>query len=132
MIVLYKGGTLLERYQNKMMNLYKELTHSDLEGSIPYGNNIRNLYVIYCLDRIGNDSDFKIPEYAYGGFVKEISRIADECSERFIDGEDYSSISLYSLSGAFLAYFLEKNMKLSEIDKISSYELAETVVRYLE
>jgi hypothetical protein len=115
-----------------MMNLYKELTHSNLEGSIPYGNNIRNLYVIYCLDRIGNDSDFKIPEYAYGGFVKEIGRIADECSEHFIDGEDYSAISLYALSGAFLAYFLENNMKLSEIDRISSYEFAETVVRYLE
>ena len=122
----------MERYQSKMMNLYKELTHSDLEGSIPYGNNIRNLYVIYCLDRICNDSDFKIPEYAYGGFVKEISRIADECSERFIDGEDYSSISLYALSEAFLAYFLEQGMQLSVIDKISSYELAETVVRYLE
>ncbi len=114
------------------MTLYKELTHSDLEGSIPYGNNIRNLYVIYCLDRIGRHSEFRIPEYAYAGFVKEISRVADECSEHFIAGEDYSSVSLYALSEAFLAYFLEKNMKLSEIDRISSYELAETVVRYLE
>ncbi|MBR4461231.1 MAG: hypothetical protein IKS51_01420 [Erysipelotrichaceae bacterium] len=88
--------------------------------------------MIYCLDQILGSTDLDIPEYAYGGFVKEISRIADECSERFIGGEDYSSISLYSLSGAFLAYFLEQGMQLSEIDKISSYELAETVVRYLE
>ena len=101
----------MERYQSKMMTLYKELTHSNLEGNIPYGSNIRNLYVIYCLDQIFSHTDLDIPEYAYGGFVKEISRIQEECSDHFIDGEDHSSISLYSLSEAFLAYFLESHMQ---------------------
>ncbi len=128
----YKEEYGLERCASRMMALYKELTQSDLKGEIPYDMNIRNLYVIYCLDQISNRIGFQIPEYAYGAFVREIARIYEECRHGFIAGEDHSSISFYRLSEAFLAYFLDSNMKLSQIDKISSYELAEAVVHYLD
>lgn len=114
-----------------MITLYRELTHSDLKGNIEFEGNVRNLYIILCVDKASAKLGLQLPEISYAGFAKEIARVYSACTDYYIDGEDYSSISYEKLTYAFLQYFLEANMKLSEIDCISEYDLTKEVVKYL-
>lgn len=117
--------------KSKMMEEYITLTGSNLKGDIPYAQNVRILYGIYCLDKIISKSQKALPELVYPALAKELLRIYDTCLDYFINQEDYSQISLLKLAEALVKYIDENKVEYKYIAQASSYDLAKDVVEHL-
>lgn len=116
---------------SRLITLYKELTHSDLKGNIEFEANVRNLYTILCIDKASAKLKLNLPENAYGIIAKQITRILASLGTDYFNGENYSIVSPYAVTLAFLRYLSASKKKIDEIDRIGSYELAQDIIRIL-
>ena len=73
-----------------------------------------------------------LPEKSYPLLAKELLEIHQTLNENFIDGEDYSYISLNLLGKAFVGYLRETRKDIKDIHSMSRYDLVKDIIKLFD
>ena len=111
--------------------MYLELSGSDLEGNIKNRHVIELLYAIMCTDEAAHSCKVTMPDIAFPAVAREVLELYQTCGESFIDGEDYSYISMEKLAEAFIIYLKETGRDIKDIHRMSRYDLAADLMHTL-
>ncbi len=119
-------------FKDGFLKMYLELSGSDLKGSIPNRRLIEMLYAMMCVDEKALEYKVIMPDIAYPAVAREVLDLYHTCMDGFIDGEDYSYLSMEMFAAAFINYLRETKKDIKDVHSMSRYDLMKDVLNVLE
>ena len=117
--------------KDNWLGLYKQLSGSDFKGNIQQTQIIEMLYAILCVDLKAYECKITMPDIAFPVVARELLELYQTYRDNFIDGEDYSYLSMETVADAFMIYLRDTKIDIKVVHSMSRYDLASEVIKHL-
>ena len=117
---------------NSWIKLYQKMSGSDLKGNIANRIIIETLYAMLCVDTSSKECKISVPDISIPVIAREVIDVYHTLKDFCIDGEDYSCLSMETISDAMLLYLAMSHLDMKDIHSMSRYELAQQLIHIVD